>query len=30
VYRAILTRFRERQIEIPYPQREVRLLPAPF
>ncbi len=26
VYRAILDRFRERQIEIPYPQREVRLL----
>ncbi len=28
VYRAILARFRERQIEIPYPQRDVRLLSA--
>jgi small-conductance mechanosensitive channel len=28
VYLGILARFRERQIEIPYPQREVRLLPA--
>lgn len=28
VYRAILDRFRERGIEIPYPQREVRLLNA--
>lgn len=28
VYRTILARFRERQIEIPYPQREVRLLSA--
>lgn len=30
VYRAILAKFRERQIQIPYPQREVRLLPASF
>ena len=29
IYRAILDRFRERQIEIPCPQREVRLLNAP-
>jgi small conductance mechanosensitive channel len=29
IYRATLDRFRERQIEIPYPQREVRLLNAP-
>lgn len=28
VYRAILVRFRERRIEIPYPQREVRILNA--
>ncbi len=28
VYRALLDRFREQGIEIPYPQREVRLLPA--
>jgi small conductance mechanosensitive channel len=26
VYRAVLDRFRDRRIEIPYPQREVRLL----
>ncbi len=29
VYRAVLERFREERIEIPYPQREVRLLNAP-
>jgi small-conductance mechanosensitive channel len=28
VYRALLARFRERQIEIPYPHREVRLISA--
>lgn len=28
VYRALLARFRERQIEIPYPHREVRLMSA--
>jgi small conductance mechanosensitive channel len=28
VYRAVLDRFRERHIEIPYPQREVRLVNA--
>jgi small conductance mechanosensitive channel len=28
VYRAIVERFREQQIDIPYPHREVRLLPA--
>ncbi len=28
VYRALVTRFREREIEIPYPQQEVRLLSA--
>jgi small conductance mechanosensitive channel len=28
VYRAIVERFRERQIDIPYPHREVHLLPA--
>jgi len=26
IYRALLARFRQEQIEIPYPQREVRLL----
>lgn len=28
IYRVLLARFREEQIEIPYPQREVRLLQA--
>lgn len=28
VYQAIIARFRERRIEIPFPQREVRVLPA--